>query len=267
MMEQEPEIAENTPAVRNLAPSDERDAAHASSEEQKKHLQEVVHKKTHALARCFLEVDADYKQFTIGSRMRATAAERLNAQQAYYNEGRITIDRLLDAVSQYVTAMATEFQSKVTYNIALTCLSEAKGTLLADRGIAVADAVEGSHTRPASDAKVQAVDADSTRSPGGRGAADEPIGPMNVAAPIPRRHRCHRRLPSQLRNRSPQPGSIAPGKRTYGRSRFTRRSRLRSKSTPYVCSLTMSSEFPLTCSRSPFRMPEPRTGIRDSRGL
>jgi len=103
------------------------------------HLQQVVHQTTHSLARFFLEIDANYKQFQTASRLRAAAADRLNAQRAYYEEGRITIDRFLDAVSQYATAVATEAQYKTTYNISIVALEEAKGTLLAYDNIVVAE--------------------------------------------------------------------------------------------------------------------------------
>ena len=106
------------------------------------YLQQVVHQTTHSLARFFLEIDANYKQFKTASRLRAAAAQRLDAQRAYYEEGRITIDRFLDAVSQYATAVATEAQYKTTYNISIVALEEAKGTLLAYDNIAVA---EGPH--------------------------------------------------------------------------------------------------------------------------
>jgi outer membrane protein TolC len=110
------------------------------------YLHQIVHQTTHSLARFFLEVDANYKQYKTAARLRKTSAERLDAQRAYYEEGRITIDRFLDAVSQYATAVATEAQYKTTYNIALAALAEAKGTLLADRGIVIA---EGPHPRKA----------------------------------------------------------------------------------------------------------------------
>ena len=110
------------------------------------YLQQIVHQTTHSLARFFLEIDANYKQFKTASRLRAAAAQRLEAQRAYYEEGRITIDRFLDAVSQYATAVATEAQYKTTYNISIVALEEAKGTLLAYDNIAVA---EGPHPRKA----------------------------------------------------------------------------------------------------------------------
>ena len=113
---------------------------------QRAYLQQIVHQTTHSLARFFLEVDANYKQFKTASRLRAAAAQRLEAQRAYYEEGRITIDRFLDAVSQYAQAVAQEAQYKTTYNISIVALEEAKGTLLAYNNIAVA---EGPHPRKA----------------------------------------------------------------------------------------------------------------------
>ena len=96
-------------------------------------------RRTHQLARYFLEIDANYKQFKTASRLRAAAAQRLDAQRAYYEEGRITIDRFLDAVSQYAQAVATEAEYKTLYNISIIVFEEAKGTLLAYNNIAVAE--------------------------------------------------------------------------------------------------------------------------------
>ena len=103
------------------------------------YLKQIEHQTTHSLARFFLEVDSNYKQYKTSTRLRAAAAQRLDAQRAYYEEGRITIDRFLDAVSQYATAVATEAQYKTTYNVSLAALAEAKGTLLADRNIVIAE--------------------------------------------------------------------------------------------------------------------------------
>ncbi len=113
---------------------------------QRAYLQQVVHQTMHSLGRFFLEVDANYKQYKTASRLRAAAAERLAAQRAYYEEGRITIDRFLDAVSQYAQAVAQEAQFKTTYNISIVALEEAKGTLLAYNNISIA---EGPHPRKA----------------------------------------------------------------------------------------------------------------------
>jgi outer membrane protein TolC len=143
------------------------------------YLQQVVHQTTHSLARFFLEIDANYKQFKTASRLRAAAAQRLDAQRAYYEEGRITIDRFLDAVSQYATAVATEAQYKTTYNISIVALEEAKGTLLAYDNIAVA---EGPWPRKA---YVQARDIQAAHRqhhipPDGAEIPPKPQGPWNT---------------------------------------------------------------------------------------
>jgi outer membrane protein TolC len=106
---------------------------------QRAFLQQIVHQTTHSLARFFLEVDANYKQFRSAQRLRAAAQVRLEAARAQYEEGRLTIDRLLDSVNQYANAIAQEAQYKTTYNTSIAALEEAKGTLLAYDNIAVAE--------------------------------------------------------------------------------------------------------------------------------
>jgi Outer membrane efflux protein len=102
-------------------------------------LEGIIRAQTRTLARLFLEIDANYKQFETAKRLRAAAATRLDAQRTYYEEGRITIDRFLDAVSQCATALGTEAQYNAAYNTSIVALKEAKGTLLADHGIVVAE--------------------------------------------------------------------------------------------------------------------------------
>ena len=106
---------------------------------QRAFLQQITHESTHTLARFFLEVDANYKQFRTAQRLRADAQERLEAQRAFYEEGRITLDRLLDAVARYANALAQESLYKSTYNTSIAALEEAKGTLLAYDKITVLD--------------------------------------------------------------------------------------------------------------------------------
>ncbi|HEV3168395.1 MAG TPA: TolC family protein [Isosphaeraceae bacterium] len=106
---------------------------------QRAFVQQIVHQTVHSLARFFLEVDANYKQYKTASRLRAAAEERLAAQQADYEVGRITIDRYLEAVSEWANAVAQEAQFKTSYNTSIVALEEAKGTLLAYDNIAVAE--------------------------------------------------------------------------------------------------------------------------------
>ena len=110
-------------------------------------LDQVVNQTTHSLARILLGIDANHEQFKSASRLRALAARRLEAQCAYYEEGRITADRFLDDVSRYATAVVTESQYKTTYNIYLAALPEAKGTLLEERNIIIADRPAGRAAR------------------------------------------------------------------------------------------------------------------------
>jgi hypothetical protein len=179
------------------------------------YLQQVVHQTTHSLARFFLEIDANYKQFKTASRLRAAAAQRLDAQRAYYEEGRITIDRFLDAVSQYATAVATEAQYKTTYNISIVALEEAKGTLLAYDNIAVA---EGPHPRKA---YIQARDIQDAHrqlpiSPDGSQVPRTPSGPMNSDPVIPNPppnagdYRNVAPMPGPAGTLDPRPAPLAP---------------------------------------------------------
>jgi RNA polymerase sigma factor (sigma-70 family) len=140
----------------NEAGADRSDEGLARLEERKAALQQAVHQATHSLARAFLEIDADYKQFKTASSLRAAAAQRLDAQRAYYEEGRITIDRFLDAVSQYANSVAQEAQYKTRYNVSIVALEEAKGTLLAYEHIAVAESPKPARiTAGVSDAKAR----------------------------------------------------------------------------------------------------------------
>ncbi len=104
---------------------------------QRAFLQQIVHQTTHSLYRFLLEVDANYKQFRTAQNLRKAAQQRLEATRAFYVEGRITIDRVLDAVSQYADAIAQEAQFKTSYNTSIAALEEAKGTLLAYDNVAV----------------------------------------------------------------------------------------------------------------------------------
>jgi outer membrane protein TolC len=169
------------------------------------YLQQVVHQTTHSLARFFLEIDANYKQFKAAARLRAASFQRLEAQRNFLEFGKITLDRYLDAVSQYATAVANEAQYKTTYNISIVALEEAKGTLLAYDNIAVA---EGPH--PAK-AYVQARDIQAAHrqhhiSPDGPQTQKVPVGPLN---PDPSRSN----PPPGVEGRQvepPQPGPAGP---------------------------------------------------------
>jgi RNA polymerase sigma factor (sigma-70 family) len=142
MMEKQPDLVRQRSLMKR-AESDGSGPDLARVERQKAYLKQLTHQTTHSLARFFLEIDANYKQFKTASRMRKAANAKLESQQAYYKEGRITVDRMMDAVSQYATAIATEAQYKTTYNISIVALEEAKGTLLDFKQIAIVDGPKG----------------------------------------------------------------------------------------------------------------------------
>ena len=65
-----------------------------------------------SLARYFLTVDANYKQFKSAGNLRAAAEERLRARQADYEVGRTSIDRYYRTVSERANAVCRKPSSR-----------------------------------------------------------------------------------------------------------------------------------------------------------
>jgi outer membrane protein TolC len=107
--------------------------------QQRAYLQQIVHQTTHQLARFFLEVDANYKLYKSASRLKAAAKQRLEAAQAFYELGQVTIDRYLDAVNRWANAVVQEADFRTRYTTSIVLLEELKGTLLAYNNIVVAE--------------------------------------------------------------------------------------------------------------------------------
>ena len=116
--------------------------------QQEAELEKVIRQQIHSLAWVFVGIDGSNKQLQGAKRLRLAAASRLDVEWSYYEEGRITIDRFLEAVEKYITAVGTEAQSKATYSTSVVALKESKGTLLADYGIIVAEPTLGAGTGP-----------------------------------------------------------------------------------------------------------------------
>ncbi len=136
-------------------PVERREASRRELEKQQASFEQVRRQSTHALARFFLELDANYKQLQAAQKLRGAAQQRLETQRASHEEGKVTVDRLLDAVNQYANAIAQEAHYKSSYNTSIAALEEAKGTLLASDKITVVEP----HARPKADpsAKVDRV--------------------------------------------------------------------------------------------------------------
>jgi outer membrane protein TolC len=107
---------------------------------QRASLQQIKHQTTHALARCFLEIETNYKQFQASEKLRREAEDRLQTQKKEYEAGRIPLDRYFQAIGEWANAQALESQFLTSYNVSIAHLEEAKGTLLDHEGIIVATA-------------------------------------------------------------------------------------------------------------------------------
>jgi outer membrane protein TolC len=118
---------------------------------QRAFLQQTVHQQSHALARFFLEVDANYKQYRAAQRVKDATWERLDSQKARWELGlrnpaqsrspgeAVTTEQLIDSINAWTNAIAQEAQYRCTYNTSIAVLEESKGTLLAYDNIAVAE--------------------------------------------------------------------------------------------------------------------------------
>lgn len=124
------------PVDSELVASVEKQLKHQTARQQEL-WEQVAQQAGRSLGRCFQEVDANDKLWQAASRLRATSEKRLKVQRVFYEEGRIPIDRYLDAISADCTAKVQEAQAKAAYSLSLTMLEEAKGTLLTTLGIEV----------------------------------------------------------------------------------------------------------------------------------
>ena len=89
-----------------------------------------------ARARRSLNVTADTSERSSSATNRR---QRLKSRKARYDEGRITAEPYLDAVSQNAEAVVAEAECVCGYNASIAAFGEAKGTLLGDRFILVID--------------------------------------------------------------------------------------------------------------------------------
>ncbi|WP_435008514.1 TolC family protein [Tundrisphaera lichenicola] len=121
-----------------IAP-ERREESRRNLDRQQALLPRTIQDSTHTLSRFFLEVDSNYRQFQTARKLQAAARQRLESQRAFYNEGRIAVDRLLDAINQYANAISQEAQFLASYNTSIAALEEAKGTLLTHDGINLAE--------------------------------------------------------------------------------------------------------------------------------
>ena len=139
MLESQPDIVEQREKLKKVEAS----GNVPRIEREKAFLQQVIQQTSYSLERFCREIDINFRQFETASRFRAAAAQRLEIQRASYEEGRITIDRYLDAIGQYMAAVIQMEQFKIAYNVSLVALEEAKGTLLDHEHITLVEESKG----------------------------------------------------------------------------------------------------------------------------
>jgi outer membrane protein TolC len=99
---------------------------------------QIIHKKTHDLARYYLEVGANFKQFRTATAHVSEALTRLKDLRANYEQGKTPLGPYLDSVARWSEATSTEADFKARYNTSIASVERAKGTLLDHDRIALA---------------------------------------------------------------------------------------------------------------------------------
>lgn len=117
-----PSLAQSLPPV---AASPKADETETAAERVK-----LIHRKTHDLARYFLEVGANFKQFQTATKLQAEALTNLEALRSDYDRRGIDVGVYLEAVDRWTRAVSQSADFKARYNTSIASFGRAKGTLL-----------------------------------------------------------------------------------------------------------------------------------------
>jgi RNA polymerase sigma factor (sigma-70 family) len=98
---------------------------------------QAIRQAVHSLARFYLEIDANYKQYRSATERRVDTAHNLTVYRDSYEQGQASVVRYLDVIGQWARAAAEVAEFKCAYNVGLIAFEEAKGTLLEYDRIAV----------------------------------------------------------------------------------------------------------------------------------
>ncbi len=132
----DPVKAHPGPQGRNITKDDQEHHQRISQKEAE--LEQTIKRQIESLARVPLH-GSEPLTVPDGETIAACRHRPATGPARYYDEGRITADRFLDAVSQQATATGSEALYLANYNTSIVGLAEVKGTLLADYGIEVAE--------------------------------------------------------------------------------------------------------------------------------
>lgn len=131
-------------------PAATREQARRMADNQHALVREAVVQVTRKLHRLDQDADATAKLARTARRLLTASRQRLDAQQVFYAQGRITLDGLTDAVTQLANATIQDAESRAANASALAALDEYRGTLLESRGIAVVPNSDRAKVAPAS---------------------------------------------------------------------------------------------------------------------
>ena len=104
-------------------------------------LTELEHETLHELDTAYRELYRTFARIEIQHQRRRAAAEQLESRKANYELGRDTLDVLVRAQSVYADALRDEAQAIVQYNQALVGWEFAKGTILINDNVDLAEEI------------------------------------------------------------------------------------------------------------------------------
>jgi len=102
-------------------------------------LQDVELEVSHQLGDAIRDVDLNYGVTQTNFNRRAAAEDEVEAVQAVYDVGRVTLDLLLDAQRRRAEAESSYYRSLVDYNRAIMRVHHRKGSLLEFNGVYLAE--------------------------------------------------------------------------------------------------------------------------------
>ncbi|QDU60351.1 outer membrane channel protein [Planctomycetes bacterium Pan216] len=93
----------------------------------------------HDVAMAYKEIVTSYQLIEVQRARRDASRDSFEDQQRLYDRGLSTLDMLLDAQVELVDAENQLIKAQVDYNLALLRYSHAKGTILSDHGVTMAE--------------------------------------------------------------------------------------------------------------------------------
>lgn len=113
--------------------------AQLSLSEQRRTLENLQHTVLHDLHEAYQDIITQYNLIQVQKDRREAATQQLESREQFYRQGKTTIDVLLQAQTTFADALRDESQAIVQYNQALAAWEFAKGTILKNDNVALAE--------------------------------------------------------------------------------------------------------------------------------